>query len=124
MRVGFRTLSRTVCALAVVLMLVAGASVEAAAKGQRGRRWGRDDNGRHLGWTRGRHRGWEHSRSRRARGDDWWESRRERRRDRRAERRDWRRDRWEARRERRDDRRDWRRFRRNRDRRIAAYRNY
>jgi hypothetical protein len=130
MEVCFRTLVRTVCTLAVVLMLVAGAGVEAAAKGQKGRRWGRDDNGRHRGWTRGRHRGWEHSRSRHVR-DDWWESRRDRRRSRRDRRRDrWdsrrdrRRDRREARRDRRDDRRDWRRLRRNRDRRVAIYRNY
>jgi len=122
MRVEFRTLARTMSALVIALMLVAGASMEAAAKGQRGRR-GRDDNGRHLGWTRGRHRGWERSRSRHVR-DNWWENRRERRRARRSQRRDWRRNRWETRRDRRDDRRDWRRFRRNRDRRVAIYRNY
>ena len=120
MRVGFRTLLRTVSALAIVLMLVAGASVEAAAKGQRGRGRRGDDNGRHLGWTRGRHRGWEHSRSRHVRDDNWWENRRDRRRFRRAQRRNW----WEARRDRRDDRRDRRRFRRNRDRRISLHRNF
>jgi hypothetical protein len=100
---GFRTLKRTIGLIVVVLMLVAGASLDVMA--QRGRGHGRHDNdrhdnGRHRGWTRGRHRGWEHSRSRHVRDDQW---------------RRWRRR--EARRDRRDDRRDdrrWRRLRRHR----------
>jgi hypothetical protein len=101
MRTGIRTLMRTISALVIVLMLGAGASMEALAHGRHGKR-NRQDNGRHLGWTRGRHRGWEHSRSRHVRDDDFFDSRRDRRRARRALRRD-----------RRDDRRELRRFRRS-----------
>jgi len=116
MRDRFRTLARTISLLAVVFMLVAGASLEALAQGRgRGR-----DNGRHYGWTRGRHRGWEHSRSRHVRDHGWWDDRRDRRRERRRARREWRR-------ERRDDRRDFRRARRyhsadlNRDGYVSLY---
>ena len=91
MRVGFRTLKRTVCALVIVLMLVAGAGVEALAHGKGKQRGRRGDQGRHLGWERGRHRGWEHSRSRHVRDNDWWDDRRDRRRERRRERRRFRR---------------------------------
>lgn len=122
MKVGFRTLLRAISTLVIVLMLVAGASMEAAAKGQRGRGRRGDDNGRHLGWTRGRHRGWEHSRSRHVRDDDRWDGRRNRRRSRRLARRERRLERWETRRDRRSDRRDWRRLRRNR--RLAVHRHY
>lgn len=108
MRFGFDTLKRTICALLVGLVLVAGAAVpaEAQRRGRDGRWWdGRHDNGRHLGWTRGRHRGW----SNRDRDDD------DRRRRRRAIRRARREDRREWRQDRREWRRQWRRdnFRRS-----------
>lgn len=53
MRVGFHTLMRTISALVVVLLLVAGMGVEALAHGKRGKRQ-KVDQGRHLGWERGR----------------------------------------------------------------------
>lgn len=85
MKAGFRTLVRTISALAIVFMLVAGASLEVWAQGK-GRGRGHD-RGRHHGWSRGRHRGWEHSRSRHVRDDDWRDDRFERRRERRRNRR-------------------------------------
>ncbi len=81
MRFEFRTLARTICALALALLFVGGAALDAYAQGR----------GRHRGWSQGRHRGWEHSRSRHVRDGDWWDSRRERRayrRHRRQERRE------------------------------------
>jgi hypothetical protein len=93
MRFEMRTLKRTICALAVVLMLVLGAGVEALAHDKRGKRH-KQNQGRHLGWERGRRVG--HHR----RDDDNWRRRR------RQARREWRDDR-------RDDRRDFRRQRRS-----------
>ncbi|HKG15454.1 MAG TPA: hypothetical protein VKB12_19190 [Pyrinomonadaceae bacterium] len=102
MRFEIRTLSRAISTLALLLVLVFGASLDVAAQGNS--RWGRSHNrGRHLGWTRGRRVGQQ-------RNSNWlrWR-RREARRDRRDDRRDWRRDRREDRRDRRDDRRNnWR----------------
>lgn len=99
MRLEIRTLSRAISTLALLFVLVFGASFDAAAQGNS--RWGRSHNrGRHLGWTRGRRVGQN-------RTSDWrrWR-RREMRRDRRDDRRDWRRDRRDDRRDRRDDRHD------------------
>lgn len=98
MRFGISTLKRTICALLVGAFLLIGLAVpaEAQRRGSDGRWWdGRNDNGRHRGWTRGRHRGWDNN-------NQW------RRRALRRQRREWRDDR----REWRDDRRDWRRSRR------------
>jgi hypothetical protein len=53
-----RTLTRTICALVVVVLLAVGA---VARPHHRHSRLFRQDNGRHLGWTRGRHVGWSHS---------------------------------------------------------------
>ena len=92
MRLEFRTLTRTVCALALAFLFVMGGALEALAQGR----------GRHRGWTQGRHRGWSHSRSRHVRDDDW---RRDRRMIRRFQRRERREDRRERRRDRRRDRR-------------------
>jgi hypothetical protein len=50
MRFGFRTLTRAICALA--LLFVLGGVNDALAQGR----------GNQRGWTQGRHRGWEHSR--------------------------------------------------------------
>jgi hypothetical protein len=83
MRTEFRTLRRTICALALALLFVAGTALDASAQG----------HGRHRGWTQGRHRGWSHSNSRHVRDDDFFS----RRRDRRAFRRERRQDRRERR---------------------------
>ncbi|HYE14603.1 MAG TPA: hypothetical protein VD968_09205 [Pyrinomonadaceae bacterium] len=109
MRFQIRTVLRAVSVLAIALMIMLGAGLDAYAHGKN-KRW-RRDNGRHLGWTIGRHRGWEHSRSRHVRDDDWrWRSTWRRRQARRA-RREW--------------RRDWRDGRRGFDRRqLAARRLY
>ena len=81
MRFEFRTLARTICALALAFLFVMGGALDALAQGR----------GRHRGWTQGRHRGWDHSRSRHVRDSDWWDTRRNRRsfrRQRRLERRE------------------------------------
>lgn len=98
MRLEIRTLSRAISTLALLFVLVAGASLDTYAQGRS--RWGRSHNrGNHYGWTRGRRGGQQ-------RNNNWlrWR-RREARRDRRDDRRDWRRDRREDRRDRRN---DWR----------------
>lgn len=76
MRGQFRTLRRTISALAIGAVLLAGLSGEALAQRHRarhartGRHWlTRHDQGRHLGWTKGQHRGWSHSRHRGVTGD-------------------------------------------------------
>ena len=54
MRFEIRTLTRVISTLAVLFVLVFGASLDVAAQ-RRGRDWGRSHNrGRHLGWERGR----------------------------------------------------------------------
>jgi hypothetical protein len=53
MRSKFRTLSKAISTLVVLCVLVVGMSMDAAAQ-QRGRNWGRNNRGRHVGWTRGR----------------------------------------------------------------------
>ena len=80
MRFEIRSLSRAISTLALLSVLVFGASLDVSAYQKRGRDWGRSHNrGRHLGWERGRRVG-QHRRS----GSTW---RRLVRRDRRAERR-------------------------------------
>jgi len=80
MRLEIRTLSRAISTLALLFVLVFGASLEASAQGNS--RWGRSHNrGRHLGWTRGRRVGQYR------RNDDGSTWRRLVRRDRRSERR-------------------------------------
>ncbi|HVF68614.1 MAG TPA: hypothetical protein VM914_13175 [Pyrinomonadaceae bacterium] len=106
MRLEIRTLSRAISTLALLFVLVFGASLDAYAQGNSRR--GRSHNrGNHYGWTRGRRVGQQ-------RNNNWsrWR-RREMRRDRRDDRRDRRQDRREDRRERRDDRRDRRDDRRD-----------
>ena len=99
MRFEIRTLTRAISTLAVLFVLVFGASLDVAAQ-RRGRDWGRSHNhGRHLGWERGRRVG-QHRRDN----------------DRRRWRRTVRRDRRDDRRDRRDDRRDRRRSSWNNDR--------
>lgn len=63
MKFGISTLKRTISALLVGLVLLAGMVVPAEAQRRHGRWAGRHDNGRHLGWTRGRHLGWRNRRS-------------------------------------------------------------
>jgi len=86
MRLEIRTLTRALSTLAILFVLVCGASLDVLAQ-RRGRDWGRSHNrGRHLGWERGRRVG-HHRRD----NDDRrrWRRlvRRERRNDRRIERR-------------------------------------
>jgi hypothetical protein len=103
MRFEIRTLSRVISTLALLFVLVFGASLDASAQGNS--RWGRSHNrGNHYGWTRGRRVGQQRNNS------DWLRMRRRAiRRERRDDRRDRRSDRRELRRDRRDDRRDnWR----------------
>lgn len=54
MRFEMRTLKRTISALAIVLMLLLGASADVWAQGK-GRH--KQNQGRHLGWERGRRLG-------------------------------------------------------------------
>ena len=99
MRFEIRTLSRAISTLALLFVLVFGASFDVSAQGNS--RWGRSHNrGNHYGWTRGRRVGQQ-------RNTNWmrWR-RREARRDRRDDRRDRRSERRERRHDRRDDRRD------------------
>ena len=92
MRFEIRTLSRAISTLALLFVLVFGASLDASAQGNS--RWGRSHNrGRHLGWTRGRRVGQQ-------RNSDWLRMRRSQRREIREDRRELRRDRRENRRER------------------------
>ncbi|MCA1594532.1 MAG: hypothetical protein LC754_18270 [Acidobacteria bacterium] len=56
MRFDIRTLARTISALALGAVLLAGMSLSALAHGGHGKGHNR---GRHLGWTIGRHRGWD-----------------------------------------------------------------
>src|ERR1041384_3733892 len=99
MRFEIRTLSRAISTLALLFVLVVGASLDVAAQGRS--RWGRSHNrGNHYGWTRGRRVGQQ-------RNSNWWRWRRtQMRRDRRDDRRDRRSDRREWRRDRRDNWRD------------------
>ncbi len=84
MRFEIRTLKRTISALAVVLMLLLGASADALAHGGRKGRH-KQNQGRHLGWERGRRVGHER------RSNSWAWRRRQARRDWREDRRDdWR----------------------------------
>ena len=86
MRFEIRTLTRALSTLALLFVLVFGASLDASAQGNS--RWGRSHNrGRHLGWTRGRRVGQNR------RNDDGSIWRRLARRDRRSERRTLRRQR-------------------------------
>ncbi|HEV7892716.1 MAG TPA: hypothetical protein VGP08_19030 [Pyrinomonadaceae bacterium] len=104
MRLEIRTLSRAISTLALLLVLVFGASFDVAAQGNS--RWGRSHNrGRHLGWTRGRRVGQQSN-------SNW---RRWRRRDRRDDRREIRSDRRELRRDRRELRNDRRESRHDRN---------
>ena len=106
MRSKIRTVSKALSTLVALLVLVAGASLEASAQG-RGRDWGRSHNrGNHYGWTRGRRTGQN-------RDDFNWR--------RRLARREIRRDRRELRRDRRDYRRDVRRSRYTRYNRNTNY---
>ncbi len=83
MKFDISTLSRTISALALGAVLLAGASSEALA--QRPGHGPRHVNrGRHLGWTIGRHRGWDRNR----RNDDFRFGRRDLKRHERGERRD------------------------------------
>lgn len=97
MRLEIRTLSRAMSTIALLFVLVFGASLDVAAQ-----RRGRDNNrGNHYGWTRGRRVGqqrnnnwrWRRAQMRRDRRHDRGHDRRARRHDRRDDRRDWRRDR-------------------------------
>jgi hypothetical protein len=97
MRFGISTLKRTISALVVCLVLLAGMIVPAEAQRRHGRWAGRHDNGRHLGWTRGRHLGW---RNRRFNDDDRFR--------RRSIRRHWRDERRALRRHQREERRGFR----------------
>jgi hypothetical protein len=99
MRFEIRTLSRAISTLALLFVLVIGASLDVAAQGNSRR--GRSQNrGNHYGWTRGRRVGQQ-------RNTNWLRMRRrEVRRDRRDDRRDRRHDRREDGRDRRNDRRD------------------
>ena len=54
---GISTLKRTISALVVGLLLFVGMIVPTEAQKRHGKRFDRDDRGRHLGWTRGRHLG-------------------------------------------------------------------
>lgn len=90
MRFEMNTLKRTISALAVVLMLLLGASADVWAHGK-GKRH-KQNQGRHLGWERGRRVGHER------RINTWGWRRRQARRDWRDDRRD---DRWDSRRRRR-----------------------
>jgi hypothetical protein len=84
MRLEIRTLPRAISTLAVLFVLVLGASLDTFAQGNS--RWGRSHNrGNHYGWTRGRRVGQQDN-------DDWRMRRRERRREHRADRRERRRD--------------------------------
>lgn len=109
MRFEIRTLSRAISTLALLFVLVFGASLDVSAhqkRGQRGRDWGRSHNrGRHLGWERGRRVG-HHRRI----------ARRTHRRERRVERRTHRRGRRIERRSFRDGNRGWERSRFGRER--------
>jgi hypothetical protein len=63
MRLEIRTLTRTISALLVAVLLIGCMALSASAQGRRRSRiMTRHDNGRHLGWTIGRHRGWSNSR--------------------------------------------------------------
>jgi hypothetical protein len=90
MRIQISTLRRTVCALFVALLMLAGVGEAAFAQRHEHRD---NNNGRHLGWERGRHRGWTRNNN-----DDRRRRRREFRRERREDRRAFRRDRREDRR--------------------------
>lgn len=83
MRFEISTLKRTISALAVVVMLVLGASADAWAHGNHGKKH-KQNQGRHLGWQLGRRVG-QHRRD-----DNNWR-RRQVRRHRLDERRDLRR---------------------------------
>jgi|SRR5919107_3760426 hypothetical protein len=79
MRLEIRTLPRAISTLAVLFVLVLGASVDTFAQGNS--RWGRSHNrGNHYGWTRGRRVGQQDD------NNDWRMRRRERRREYRADR--------------------------------------
>ena len=96
MRFEIRTVSRAISTLALLFVLVLGASLEASAQGNS--RWGRSHNrGRHYGWTRGRV-GQQNNNRRMLR--------RENRREIRSDRRELRSDRRELRQDRRENRRD------------------
>src|SRR4051812_3133901 len=98
MRFEIRTLSRAISTLALLFVLVFGASLEASAQGNS--RWGRSHNrGRHYGWTRGRRVG------QRDNNNNWRMRRRENRREIRSDRRELRSDRRELRQDRRE---NWR----------------
>jgi hypothetical protein len=92
MRFEIRTLLRAISTLALLLVLVFGASLDVSAHqkrgGQRGRDWGRGHNrGRHLGWERGRRVGQHRRISRRSLRRERRFERRTARRHRRFERR-------------------------------------
>jgi hypothetical protein len=99
MRFEIRTLSRVISTLALLFVLVVGASLEASAQGNS--RWARRHNrGNHYGWTRGRRVGQQ--------GNTNWlrTRRRENRREIRSDRRELRSDRRELRQDRRENRRE------------------
>ncbi len=81
MRFEIRTLSRTISALALGAILLAGAALQAQAQPGRGRQ---NNRGRHLGWTIGQHRGWNRTRN----NADYRLGRRDLKRHERSERRD------------------------------------
>jgi hypothetical protein len=87
MRFEIRTLLRTISALAIVLMLLVGASADALAHGRKGKQR-KQNQGRHLGWERGRRVGHQ-----RRDDNNWSWRRRQFRRNRRDDRRDFRRQR-------------------------------
>ena len=85
MRFEISTLKRTISALALVVMLVFGASADAWARGDHGKKH-KQKQGRHLGWERGRRVG-QHRRT----NNNWNRRRRQVRRHWGDERRDLRR---------------------------------
>ncbi|MCA1632922.1 MAG: hypothetical protein LC802_04170 [Acidobacteria bacterium] len=85
MRFEISTLKRTISALAVVVMLVFGASADAWAHVKHGKKH-KQNQGRHLGWERGRRVG-QHRRD----DNNWNQRRRQARRHWRDERSDLRR---------------------------------
>lgn len=99
MRFEIRTVSRAISTLALLFVLVVGASLEASAQGNSRR--GRSHNrGNHYGWTRGRRVGQQ-------RKANWLRlHRRENRREIRSDRRELRSDRRELRQDRRENRRE------------------
>ena len=115
MRFEIRTMSRAMSTLAVLCVLVFGASLDVLAHGRGKGRRGGDDRGRHLGWERGRRVG--HQRRGDDDGSNWRRLvRRSRRAERRSERRERRRERRFERRSSWDGDRNWQRsrFRQNR----------